>query len=250
MTPTGPKIDSDWFKLSFGELYPVVYAHRSVESAEPESRFAAEQLGITPHSRVLDLCCGNGRHLVHLRKYTDNVIGLDYSGDLLAIARDAVAAKLIRADMRSIPLTNTMDAVVNFFTSFGYFEDEAENHAVVHGVSNALKPNGRFMIDYVNPAFARETLVPNSEREQDGYTIHETRWISESSNRLNKSTTLTKDGRICAELGESVKLFTREELTTLLASERLMIDEIFGDTDGSRFDTASERMIFIGTKRT
>ncbi len=249
MTSTGPKIDSDWFKLSFGELYPVVYAHRSVESAAPESRFAAEQLDIGPHSRVLDLCCGNGRHLVHLRKYTDNVVGLDYSGELLAIASETVAAQLVRADMRAIPFTGSMDAVMNFFTSFGYFEDAAENHAVVQGVANALKTNGRFMIDYINPAFARETLIPNSEREQDGYLIHETRWISESDGRLNKTTTLTKEGRICAELGESVQLFTREELTELLGSERLMVDAVYGDTDGSEFSAESERMIIFGTKR-
>ena len=249
MTPTGPKIDSDWYKLSFGELYPVVYAHRSVESAEPESRFAIEQLALAPHARVLDLCCGNGRHLVHLRKHTDNVIGLDYSGDLLAIARKTASAQLIRADMRAIPITGAMDAVVNFFTSFGYFEDEAENHAVVHGVSNALKPSGRFMIDYVNPAYARETLVPESEREQDGYLIQETRWISESNGRLNKRTTLTTDGHIRAELGESVKLFTLEDLTELLESERLMVDTVFGDVDGSTFDTTSPRMIIIGSKR-
>lgn len=249
MTPTGPKIDSDWFKLSFGDLYPVVYAHRSIESAEPETRFAAEQLDIKPHSRVLDLCCGNGRHLFHLREYTDNAIGLDYSDELLAIARSTVSAHLIRADMRAIPFAGAMDAVVNFFTSFGYFEDPAENHAVVQGVSCALKSNGRFLIDYVNPAFARETLVPNSERDQDGYVIRETRWISEFNARLNKTTTLTKDGRICAELGESVQLFTREELTTLLASEHLIVDHVYGDTDGSDFEASSERMIFIGTKR-
>jgi SAM-dependent methyltransferase len=249
VTPTGPKIDSDWYKLSFGELYPVVYAHRSIESAEPESRFAIEKLAITPHSRVLDLCCGNGRHLVHLRKHTDNIVGLDYSGDLLAIAQETVSAQLIRADMRAIPINGTMDAVVNFFTSFGYFEDEEENHAVVHDVSNALKPNGRFMIDYINPVYARATLVPNSEREQDGYLIHETRWISESNGRLNKRTTLTTDGHIRAELGESVKLFTRENLTELLESECLMVDSVFGDIDGSSFESLSPRMIIIGTKR-
>ncbi len=249
MTPTGPKIDSDWFKLSFGELYPVVYAHRSIESAEPESQFAAEQLGIAPHARVLDLCCGNGRHLVHLRRYTDNAVGLDYSGELLAIANETIQAQLVRADMRAIPFTGTMDAVVNFFTSFGYFEDDAENRAVVQGVSNALKPNGRFLIDYVNPASAQETLIPNSEREQDGYVIHETRWITETNRRLNKRTTLTKNGRTCAELGESVQLFTREELTALLESERLMVDAVFGDTDGTEFSSTSERMIMIGTKQ-
>lgn len=249
MTPSGPKIDSDWFKLSFGELYPVIYAHRSVESAEPESRFAAEQLGIGPHSRVLDLCCGNGRHLVHLRSHTDNIIGLDYSDELLRMARELVDTQLIRADMRAIPIRGRLDAVVNFFTSFGYFEDPAENLAVVHGVSEALKPGGRFMIDYINPDHARDSLVPDSEREQDGYIIHEKRWISDANNRLNKTTTLEKDGRICAELGESVQLFSHDELVELLRSKSLVTENVFGDADGSAFDSSSPRMILVGAKR-
>jgi SAM-dependent methyltransferase len=248
MASTEQTIDSNWFEQSFGELYPVVYAHRTIESAAPESEFAVQQLGIKPHERVLDLCCGNGRHLVHLHAHTHNIIGLDYSDELLTIAHRTIDAQFVRADMRAIPFADSLDAVVNFFTSFGYFEDENENRAVVHGVAGALKSGGRFLIDYVNADQARDTLVAQSERIHGEYAISESRWIDEAGKRLNKTTVITHNGARCAELGESVRLYSLDDLRALLTDSGLEVGHVFGDYDGSTFGVESPRMIFVGRK--
>ena len=112
-------IAEDWHQRSFGALYPVLYAHRNVEAAAPEAAFAAQRLGLRPDDRVLDLCCGNGRHMVHLLRHTPRVVGLDYSPDLLALASEQLgnSAGLVRGDMRAVPFGAVFDAVTNFFTS-------------------------------------------------------------------------------------------------------------------------------------
>ena len=66
-------VEKDWFAHAFDALYPVVYAHRTVESATAESAFAIEQLRLCNSCSVLDLCCGNGRHMVHLLKLAAHV---------------------------------------------------------------------------------------------------------------------------------------------------------------------------------
>lgn len=114
-------IDEHWYKRSFVAQYGVVYAHRSVEAAVREAAFAVSQLVIDGSERVLDLCCGNGRHMGHLLRRTPHVTGLDYSRELLAAARDTLGpeAALVRGDMRALPFDGVFDAVTSFFTSFG-----------------------------------------------------------------------------------------------------------------------------------
>ena len=100
-----PQIGPEWYRDAFGTLYPIVYAHRTVAAAASEAAFAVRETELKPAERVLDLCCGNGRHLFHLVRYTAHATGLDYSPELLAIAAAAVDSDvaLVQADMRDIP---------------------------------------------------------------------------------------------------------------------------------------------------
>lgn len=67
--------------------------------------------------------------------------------------------------MRDLPLTGGFDAVVNLFTSFGYFEEDEEQVKVLREIYRMLKPGGKFVIDYLNPAYVIRHLVPHSTRE-------------------------------------------------------------------------------------
>ena len=108
----------------------------------PPERTAAEvngvvgQLGLAPGARLLDLCCGQGRHAVPLARLGLRVTGLDLSRPLLA--RAAAAADggppvgLVAADMRRLPFADgSFDAVLNLFNSFGYLEDETQDELVL-----------------------------------------------------------------------------------------------------------------------
>lgn len=244
----------DWYERAFDALYPIVYAHRSLEAAASEAAFVAERVGLTDRHDVLDLCCGAGRHMVHLLECARTVTGLDYSGDMLAAARVAVGrsqgsrAWLVRADMRAIPFCSAFDLVVNFFTSFGYFFAEEDNRSVVRGVAAALRPSGRFFIDHVNPPHVEQTLEPHTVREEAGYEIIEERWIDRASRRVNKSTLVRRRGRVVGRFHESVRLYEPEEFATLLRAGGLVVDEMLGDYSGQALDANGPRMIVIGHK--
>lgn len=246
--PTTPP--EDWYEDAFGDLYNVIYAHRSVEAAAPEALFAAQVLDLKPGERVLDLCCGNGRHLVHLARITRYATGLDYSRALLQRARRALGdrARLVRADMRAVPFTHAFHAVTNFFTSFGYFHNDSENMQVIAETARVLKPGGRVFIDYVNPAFVRDTLEPHTVRRVGEYEIEECRWIDESAKRINKTTRITRHGALVQELGESVRLFDQQELLSLLTQAGLAADYCYGNYTGVPISANEPRMIFKATK--
>lgn len=243
-------IGADWFTDAFGALYPVVYAHRTVEAAEPEAAFAVAQLRLRPNDTVLDLCCGNGRHMIHLAPRVRRIVGVDYSVHLLRLARDRLgsAALLLRGDMRALPFRACFDAVANFFTSFGYFLDQEEDRAVARNIARVLKKRGRFFLDYLNPPQVAATLVARSEREQAGYHILEERWIDSARCRINKRTTVWQNGSVVSETGESVRLYSKAELLAILGGEGLEIDAIFGDYAGTPLDNAQPRMIIVGHK--
>jgi len=243
-------VDENWYRTSFDAFYPIVYAHRTVEAAESEAVFAAEQVGLRAGEHVLDLCCGNGRHIVHLLRRTPFVVGLDYSSDLLALARENLGDRplLLRGDMRAIGLAESFDVVTNFFTSFGYFSTPEENLRVVHEVARVLRPGGRFVVDYLNAAYVAGHLVPESVREHDGYTIRERRWIDAVRRRVNKTTRLYNGDDALGEWGESVQLYEETEFRALLAQGGLEVDRVFGDYTGASMDAERPRMIVIGHK--
>lgn len=243
--------NQDWYQKGFGELYPIVYAHRTVESAEREAVFAIAQTRMDSKSRVLDLCCGNGRHLCHLAKQTPHATGLDYSDALLALARPLVGDTtcLTRGDMRALPFAAcSFDILTNFFTSFGYFTDEGQNRQVLCEVARILCPTGRFFIDYVNADTVCATLVPQSEREYNGYTIKEKRWLDDRARRVNKATEVLRDGHVAGQWVESVRLYGQEEFSRMLQDAGLVPTAMFGDYDGSPVSPERPRMIVTGRK--
>ncbi|RAU90976.1 bifunctional 2-polyprenyl-6-hydroxyphenol methylase/3-demethylubiquinol 3-O-methyltransferase UbiG, partial [Paenibacillus sp. YN15] len=119
-----------WYEESFGEDYLLVYKHRDLHGAQVEVKRMANWLRLPAGSRILDLCCGMGRHSVALADEGYRVTGLDLSKVLLAEARkldNSGRITWVEGDMRRLPLDGPFDAVVNLFTSFGYFEEEQEN---------------------------------------------------------------------------------------------------------------------------
>lgn len=144
---------TDWWKTAFGTHYASIYEELDAHTTPKVTTFL---LNILPRgAKVLDLACGNGRITKELLKEGYDVIGADYSAELLALAGDG---PFIQADMRDLDAENEFDAVISIFTSFGYFDDADDDRKVVANVFRALKPRGAFVLD-LTPAQSDEEFV-------------------------------------------------------------------------------------------
>lgn len=250
---------SEWYELSFGEDYLLVYKHRDAQGAKHEVRQMISWLGLPPGAKVLDLCCGMGRHSMALAEAGYEVTGVDLSEVLLREAKRNDPEGQVtwhKADMRELPLTGGFDAVVNLFTSFGYFKRDEEQVKVLREVARMLKPEGRFIIDFLNPAYTAAQLVPYSERVDDGQLIAERRRIEDGY--VMKNITITAAGG--AETGgqsgeprhylERIKLYSLMDFTAMLEAAGLLPEKVHGDYDEEAYHPeTSRRMIMIGTRR-
>lgn len=242
-----------WWDVYFNELYL-----RISEVILTPDRTAQEVAGVmtlldsSPGTRILDLCCGQGRHAVPLARAGYQMTGLDRSPYLLgeaqrAAERAGVEVQWVRGDMRRLPWNGQFDACVNLFTAFGYFDDEAENEQVLHQVCRALKPGGMFLLDVSNRDYYLMRLWPNGWRRHGRAVILEDTSFDPVTCRFTMTFTWA-EGANWESLTHSVRHYTAPELAGMLRRAGLTPVAYYGDFDGSDFELYSKRLIVVARK--
>lgn len=248
--PEADSTEPPWFVSAFDADYVQRYAHRDAAEAARQVSFLAERGYLCPGDRVLDLCCGAGRHLAHLAAAGTAAFGTDLSPALLAAAR-AAGRPLVRSDMRRLPFGRaTFDAVIQMFTAFGYFEDDGDNRAVLAEVARVLEPGGRYTLDLMNRAPTIAALAPLTRRSAGDLVIEEHRRYDPIRRRIEKAIHARSPDGAVATRRESVRVFDRAELERWLAEHGLAAAAWFGDFAGASYDGAtSPRMIAVARRR-
>ncbi len=226
------------------------------EETEEEVEFIHRALDLDDGAIILDLCCGQGRHSVKLAAMGYTIIGLDSSRTLLELVErgapghEEIKLWLVEGDMRDIPIREgTCDAVVNLFTSFGFFDDIG-NLRVLETVASVLKPGGKFLLDYWNPYIAAQldgtrnwwwitdNLLALAEASYDF-----------SAGRLRDLRTVVDiDGSSVENVVREVRFYTLPELQGMLEKAGMYILEVYGDIDEREYDSESRRLITISQK--
>lgn len=165
-----------WFKHWFGtRYYSLLYGHRDEEDARQWVDAILGRWRLAPGSTILDLACGRGRHAHFFAGAGLKVTGLDISEANIADATEAVPnAEFAVHDMRVPFRSESFDAVCCLFTSLGYFQDLEDDRAVFRAVWSALKPGGRFVLDFMNTGIVLRDLVPHElvDREGVAFELH------------------------------------------------------------------------------
>jgi len=245
-----------WFDEFFDEHYLGYWAQMLDEDRTArELAFIGEKLGLEPGAKVLDLCCGQARHAARLAKSGCDVTGLDLNDFLLDKGRQAaekagVSVRFVQADMREIPFDDEFDAVINLFTAFGYFEDDAENQRVLASVEHCLKPGGKFLIDHSHLLRAARDFRPNVWRQYADGTIQiEEREFDARAVRFRTKATFIKPDGSRTERCNDIRCYTCAELCGMLRAAGLEVLDVYGGFDGGELTLESKRLIIISRKK-
>jgi SAM-dependent methyltransferase len=163
---------STWFEQFLRPIPPA--------QTQREIQFLLPQLPLPRYRRILDLCCGEGRHAGELARLGYDVTAIDANEHALAVARQRIgnAARWIAGDMRQLDrLTDRFDAVICLWQSFGYF-DEVTNVAVLRSMAKLLAPGGRLILDVYNREFFQRNQGTRTFETAGGMRVTETKELT------------------------------------------------------------------------
>ncbi len=225
-------VHPDWWRNIFNALYLKtdgdVIDDQNITNQEVD--LFSDILKLSPDDKILDVCCGQGRHSLELsRRDFQNVEGLDRSHYLIQKAKaqakkEVLNVKFREGDARKLPYQpDTFDVVMILGNSFGYFETIQDDMRVLKEVFRVLKPWGRFLIDVADGGYLREQFQPRSwEWINKMLFVCRERSLSLDKQRLISREVIThvKKG-VIADQFYAERLYTCESLYELMKSAGL-----------------------------
>jgi SAM-dependent methyltransferase len=207
-------------------------------------------LGLAAGVMVLDVPCGHGRIANRLAARGARVTGLD--ADPLFLERASADAKArgveveyLEGDMRTLPWEERFDVVLNWFSSFGYFDDEG-NRAWLREARKTLRPGGRLALELWNrDAFARNWL-PVTMSERDGDLQVDRHGLDLLRGRAETDRFIVRDGGVRV-VHFSVRFFTFTELRDWLLDAGFSSVAVSGQ-EGEPLDLQVRRMVVVATR--
>ncbi|HID89080.1 MAG TPA: class I SAM-dependent methyltransferase [Anaerolineales bacterium] len=242
-----------WWETVFDDRYLRLWGPlASPEATEQQVEGIIAYLGVEPGASILDLACGYGRIAIPLAQRGFRVTGLDLSETLLGQARANAAQAGVevdwhQGDMREIPWEGAFDAVINVFSSFGYFTDEEENRRVLEGVARAIKPGGRFLIDVINRDWQVRQDLQRRWFEAGDLLVLEDPWLDPVEGRAGEVWRWLEGGR-WQTLEFDVRIYTATELKALIEAAGLRWITVYGGWTGDEFGPQSRRIIALAEK--
>lgn len=246
---------SDWFTEDafWDRLYPVMFSPDRFEAAERETQQLLDLCGVKT-GRVLDLCCGPGRHAVPLARAGLQVTGVDLSGTLLSKAQARadeakVAVDWVRKDMREFVEPGAFDLVVNLWTSFGYFAMQSDDMKVLKNMVESINDEGMVVLDVMGKESLAERLPLNRQptREHDGSLLIQRVEVLDDWGRVRSEWLLIRGNEV-QRFDFEHTLYSGHELRERMNWAGLSDVKLYGGLDGRPYGPGAERLVAVGRK--
>lgn len=245
---------TDWWATYFDAQYLLEY--EPIFDLTQDRREVArliEILQLPVGARILDVPCGQGRHAHLLAEAGYRVDGLDYSHHLLAQARARGVSDSLRythADMRCMPKrwSGRFDAVVNLFTSFGFFTDPNDDQRTIDEFARVLKPGGTLVWhggsrDGVMAKF----LAKDWWTSNDGTIVAHERSFDPLSGLLSIRSTF-RGPSVTGEREHRIRLYTATRLAELCARAGLIVEQAFDGWNDRALRRVSSEMVLVARR--
>lgn len=249
-------ISKHWTDTFFhGEWDTIIRNVYTPEESLAETRFIRRALGLRSGSRVLDVPCGDGRISLELARMGCRVIGVDACAPSIRRAKRRARAlsrakgaqpEFLVGDMRKLNVGGPFKAILNWWGSFGYFDD-VTNLSVLRRFAELLERGGKVMIDQIN----RERVLRDFRTEAwDDYgpvrVLVKNRW-DPSTQRIDGTWTMVRAGKR-SRRRTSIRIYTPRQMERLLARAGLELERLYGGANGEPHSRGSRRMVTVARK--
>ena len=219
-------VPPEWWQDLFDDTYLLTDGDvLSASVTQHEVNMYIERGSLTPETRILDLCCGQGRHTLELaRRGFNRVRGIDQSEFLIGAARRAAHERdqnvsFDRGDARALPYEdNAFDVVLLLGNSFGYFDTARDDQTVLQEVRRVLAPGGRVLLDLTDGDYTGKQFSPRSwEWATDRHLVCRERELADNDTRLvAREIVIDVEQGIQEDQFYAERLYGRREISALL----------------------------------
>jgi SAM-dependent methyltransferase len=246
-----------WFEdeTFWASFRDVLFGRERWESTPASADQILTQAAPQPGGSVLDLCCGPGRFSLEFARRGYRVTGVDRTAAYIDEARshaseERLDVEFVLDDMRRFRRPGAFDLAINLFTSFGYFEDPAEDLRVAENMCASLRPGGRLVIDVIGKEIIARGFRPIDASwvdEEKKVLMLEERKLRDGWGWIDTTWTLFRDtDRFSRSFG--LRLYSGCELMSLLHRAGFSTVTVHGGIDGSPYDHQARRLVAIAVK--
>lgn len=233
-------------------MAPFLFTEKHWANAAAEVDQVLILLGARQGAKILDLCCGPGRHSLELARRGLSVTGVDRTAAYLdrarkAAKREKLTIEFIREDMRDFCRPEAFDGAVNLYTSFGYFEDPGNDERVLMNVCQSLRDNGTFVIEMMGKEVLAGIFRERDWREVNGTILIEERKISKDWSWI-QNRWIVIDGAARKEFVVTHRLYSAAEIMALLKECGFGSVDVYGDLYGGPYDHTADRLVVVARK--
>lgn len=216
-----------------------------------------QSLRLSPGDTVFDQCCGTGQLSLPLARRGARVVGVDICQRFIDLARQAADAEQLNCtfvvqDAFDFVPAFPCDAAINWWTSFGYAQDDRRNARMLERAHESLRPGGRFALDCPNLDFvlAAGDISEHYRHETPAGPVlvkRETRIDRQNRLRQQLWTYSMPDGSVLS-YDTSLRLYSAPELERMLEGIGFVDINCFGGTDRRPLAPASARLIVLASR--
>ena len=219
-------LQPDWWKRIFNSMYLKTDADvvEDKKITQEEVKLFIDILDLQTENMILDLACGQGRHLNELaRNGFKNLYGLDRSHFLIQKAKttsnnEGLNVNFKEGDARKLPYqTDTFDFVMILGNSFGYFESTDDDLKILKEVLRILKPNGKFLIDVADGAYLKTNFSPRSWEwiDKKHFVCRERTLATDNERLISREVVTNTDKGVIVDQFYAERLYTPESIKGL-----------------------------------
>jgi len=230
-----------------------LFPSERLEAAESDVDAILKLADADPGAEVLDMACGVGRHCLALARRGFHVTAVDRTECYLRQAQEAAVAEnlqveWVRSDMRRFRREDAFDVALSMFTSFGYFEDPADDRLVAQNFLASLRPGGVLIMEIMGKEVLARIFRPRDWSEgTNGELWLEERMIRPGWDWIDNTWILIEAGTR-QEFSVGHRLYSAAELCHLLLECGFASAEAYGNLEGAPYDHSAQRLVMVGRK--